>query len=220
MSLQGVGRDFSTRRLCVILDSGIAGIDHSLEVAEQVLSGGCRFIQARNKLMNDRERLMLLNLVIERASTYDAWVVVNDRVDLAILAGADGAHLGQDDLAIADARRLFLAAGMQNFIIGQSVGSDDEAVQAQSDGADYVGYGAVYSTSTKQDAVEVGLEGLAAVRNSVEIPVFGIGGIGLDCVDEVLSAGAFGVAVCSAIVDAPDPMRATRDFITAIDRAS
>jgi len=213
-------RDFSTRRLCVILDSRGTGVDYSLAVAERVLSGGCRFIQVREKSMNDRDRLTLLNLVLERARAYDAWVVVNDRVDLTILAGVAGVHLGQDDLALADARRLFSACGMQDFIIGQSVRSKDEALKAQSDGADYVGCGALFASDTKQDAVQVGLKGLAAVKNSVEIPVFGIGGISLDRISDVLSAGALGVAVCSAIVKAPDPARATRDFITAIDRAS
>ena len=213
-------RDFSARRLCVILDSAAEAVEHSLAVAERVLSGGCRFIQVREKSMSDRDRLTLLNLVVERARAYDAWVVVNDRVDLTILAGADGMHLGQDDLALADARRLFSACGMQDFIIGQSVRSMDEALKAQSDGADYLGCGAVFGTSTKQNAVQVGLGGLAAVAGSVDVPVFGIGGIGLDHLGDVLSAGAFGVAVCSAIVNCPDPARATRDFITAIDRAS
>lgn len=222
MRLQRVGRDgdFSARRLCFILDSGSAGVEHSLTVAERVLSGGCRFIQVREKSMSDRDRLALLRLVIDRARTHDAWVVANDRVDLAILAGACGVHLGQSDLALADARSLFSACGRDNVTIGLSAHSKDEALLAQSEGANYLGCGAVFSTGTKQNAAKLGLDGLATIADSVEIPVFGIGGVSLDRVGDVLSAGAFGVAVCSAIVNAPDPARATRDFITAIDRAS
>ena len=183
------------------------------------MSGGCRFIQVREKSMSDRNRLALLNLVIERAAHCGAWVVANDRADLAVLSGADGLHLGQSDLAIADARRL-PSHGCRHLVIGQSVGSAEEAILAESEGADYAGCGSVFATDTKQDAVEIGLGQLSLVADSVDIPVFGIGGICLDNVGNVLSAGAFGVAICSAIVADSDPGRATREFIAAIDRAS
>jgi len=204
----------------VILDSAKKGPQHSLAIAEKVLDAGCRFIQVREKSMSDRDRLSLLSQVIDRAKRLDAWVVMNDRVDLAILASADGVHLGQDDITMADARSLIPARRARRLIVGQSVGSKDEALLAQSDGADYLGCGALFPTGTKEDAVEIGLERLATIANSVAIPVFGIGGISVERVADVLSAGALGVAVCSAIVNAPDPARATRDFIAAILSAS
>lgn len=204
----------------MILDSAKKGPQHSLAIAEKVLDAGCRFIQVREKSMSDRDRLSLLSQVIDRAKRLDAWVVMNDRVDLAILASADGVHLGQDDITMADARSLIPARRARRLIVGQSVGSKDEALLAQSDGADYLGCGALFPTGTKEDAVEIGLERLATIANSVAIPVFGIGGISVERVADVLSAGALGVAVCSAIVNAPDPARATRDFIAAILSAS
>ena len=204
----------------MILDSAKKGPEHSLAIAEKVLDAGCRFIQVREKSMNDRDRLSLLRQVIDRAKRFDAWVVMNDRVDLAILASADGVHLGQDDVTMADARKLIAGRLSNAFIVGQSVGSKDEALLAQSDGADYLGCGAVFTTGTKEDAVEIGLERLTTIANSVAIPVFGIGGISVERVADVLSAGALGVAVCSAIVNSRDPARATRDFIAAISSAS
>lgn len=162
---------------------------------------------------------MLLRQVAERAKKLDAWVVMNDRVDLAILAGADGIHLGQDDITMADARKLIAGRLSAAFVVGQSVDSKDEALLAQSNGADYLGCGAVFTTGTKEDAVEIGLERLAAICNSIAIPVFAIGGISVENVGDVLSAGSLGVAVCSAIMNASDPARATRDFIAAISSA-
>jgi len=211
-------RDFDARRLLVILDSGIANVEHSLAIAEGALCAGCKFIQVREKSMTDQERLTLLKLIIERARRHDALVLANDRADLAILSAADGVHLGQGDISIPDARRLFAALGRDDITVGQSVHSRDQALLAQSDGADYLGCGAVYSTNTKSDAAVVGLDELASIASSVDIPLFGIGGITVDNMGDVLETGAFGVAVCNAIVAEADPGRATREFLAAIDR--
>ena len=212
--------DFDAVRLCVILETGRMSAKHSLALAEEVLGEGCKFVQIREKQMSDRDRLWLVQMAVKRARQCGAWVVANDRPDLAILAGANGVHVGQGDLAAADVQRLFACCGAENAMIGQSVRSRDEAIAAQSAGADYVGCGAVFQTSTKVGAVEVGLETLAIVAGSIDIPVFGVGGITVERVGDVMSAGAHGVAVSSAVLNALDPARATRDFLAAIDKTA
>jgi len=210
--------DFDAIRLCVILETGGMSAKHSLALAEEVLNAGCKFVQVREKQMPDRDRIRLLQMTVKLARQSGAWVFVNDRPDLALLAGAHGVHVGQGDATVADVQRLFASCGAESAMIGQSVGSKDEAIAAQSAGVDYVGCGAVFQTNTKLDAVEVGLETLAVVAGSIDVPVFAIGGITVERVGDVMSAGAHGVAVSSAILNAPDPARATRDFLAAIDR--
>jgi len=212
------GYDFKAIRLCVILETGGMSAKHSLALAEEVLGAGCKFIQVREKRMPDRDRLWLLQMAVKRARSSGAWVFVNERPDLALLAGAHGVHVGQSDLAVADVQRFFASCGAENVMVGQSVRTREQALAAQSGGVNYVGCGSVFQTKTKSDAVEVGLEALAAVAHSVDIPVFAIGGITVERVGDVLSAGAHGVAVSSAVLKAPDPARATRDLLAAIDR--
>jgi len=138
--------------------------------------------------------------------------IVNDRVDLAIAVGADGVHLGQDDLPTRAARPL-LRPGM---VLGRSTHSVAQAREAQSEGADYIAVGSMFPTQTKPDFELVGPELIRAVRPATKSPLIGIGGITRENVAEVIRAGADGVAVISAVCGAPDPAAATREFLAAI----
>jgi thiamine-phosphate pyrophosphorylase len=145
--------------------------------------------------------------------------LVNDRVDVAMAAGADGVHLGQDDMAIEDARKLLGA----NAIIGLSVKSVDEAEAAHLDLVDYIGSGGVYATSSKQQKnAPIGPAGLARIiavlrRRAPDLPICGIAGIEASNAGEVIAAGADGVAVISALSRVPDPETAARQLREIVD---
>jgi thiamine-phosphate diphosphorylase len=141
---------------------------------------------------------------------------VNDRLDVALAAGADGVHLGQDDLPVEAARRIVPAG----FLIGISAETPELARAAARGRADYVGAGPVYATGSKADAGDaVGCGRIAEVAAAVRIPVVGIGGIDVANAAAVVASGAVGVAVISAVMRTPDPERATRDLLRAVEGA-
>jgi thiamine-phosphate pyrophosphorylase len=195
--------------LYVVTDAELSqGLGH-LEVARRALSGGADVIQLRDKKLPARELYRLAAELSKMAHPSGAALIVNDRLDIALAAGADGVHLGQDDLPVALARRL----SPPGFIIGASVGSVEEAVRAERDGADYVALSPLFSTRSKVDAgTGHGLEVLRAVRRAVSIPLVAIGGIDQSNVAEVIAAGADGVAVISAVVGASDVEGAARNL--------
>ncbi|MFA7304612.1 MAG: thiamine phosphate synthase, partial [Methanoregula sp.] len=142
--------------------------------------------------------------------------IVNDRLDVAIACGADGVHLGQGDLRVDVARQL----APPGFLVGVSVGSVEEAVQAAQDGADYLAVSPVFATTSKDDAGPgYGLPALRAVCARVHVPVLGIGGISRANAGDVIAAGADGVAVISAVVGCPDIAEAAREMKGLIVRA-
>jgi thiamine-phosphate pyrophosphorylase len=176
------------------------------------LAGGVTTVQLRAKGLSDRQLLEAARALQARCRAAAALFIVNDRVDIALAAGADGVHLGVDDLPIADARRLL---GL-NAIIGYSPESDADRLAAELAGANYLGVGPVYGTSTKPDAgAAIGMDGLARVVRATALPVVGIGGVTLASAAEVLRAGAAGVAVVGAIWHAPDPEAAARRLLHA-----
>lgn len=178
-----------------------------LEMARRSLAGGADVIQLRDKTLAGRDLLSLAREMAVLVRSHQALFIVNDRLDIALAAGADGVHLGQDDLPVSAAR----AIAPPPFIIGVSVGSAHEAMEAESDGADYVALSPVFSTPTKQDAGPGhGLETLMAIRSAVAVPVIAIGGVGLHNVEDVIRAGADGVAVISAVLGEEDVEDATR----------
>ena len=141
-----------------------------------------------------------------------ALLFVNDRVDVAVIAGADGAHIGQDDLPVGAARRV----SPPGFLLGVSAESVELALQAEAEGADYVGVGPVCATGSKADAGEpIGLGRIAEVAAAVRIPVVAIGGIAVGNARAVVESGAAGVAVISAVMRADDPESATREMLRA-----
>ena len=201
--------------LYVVLDRQAAGGRDLADVLEATLAGGCRMVQLREKTWESGRLLPLARRLREIAGRAGAIFIVNDRVDLAIAVGADGVHLGQDDLPPRVARPL-LRPGM---ILGVSTHSVEQARQAQADGADYVAVGSMFPTRTKPDFELVGPALVRALRPEIRVPLVGIGGITPDNVGEVIRAGADGVAVISAVCGAPDPAAASAHFLDAIRRA-
>ena len=188
------------------------------DAVEEALQAGVTLVQYREKNGLGKGMLEKARKLIALCHKYNVPLLVNDRLDIALLSGADGVHLGQDDIPVAEARRMsdlfFVNSAMSrqsnttnkltgnNFIIGATAHNVQEALAAEAAGADYLGCGAVFATSTKKDTVPLGLEGLKAIRKAVHIPITAIAGITPDNYRQVLETGADGAAVVSAILGA------------------
>lgn len=183
------------------------------EVAALAAAGGAGVIQLRDKYAFTRT-LFDKALAMKKELGGRALFIINDRLDVALAVDADGIHLGQEDMPPTVARRIL----GEKKIIGVSVSSVEEALQAEADGADYLGASAVFGTPTKTDARPIGLEGLKAVCRAVKIPVVGIGGINKTNAHEIISAGAAGVAVVSAVVSAQDVRAAAEELLVIVKR--
>ena len=175
-----------------------------LECVEEALAAGVTLVQYRAKAADGGVLYAEACKLKELCDKYNVPLIINDRLDIALAVGAAGVHLGQDDLPCAVARRLL----GEDFIIGVSAHNQAEAVQAVSEGADYLGCGAVFGTATKHDVAKLGLENLRAIRKAVAVPMVGIGGITADNYAEVLAMGANGAAIVSGIL-AQDDIGAT-----------
>ena len=202
--------------LYVVTDRELSRGRSDAEVARLAYEGGADVVQLRMKNADGREMLEQANLIRQCADEMCKLFIIDDRVDIAMASGADGVHLGQSDIPLADARRLM----GDDAIIGISVDSVEEAVAAQEGGADYVGVGAVFRTGTKPDAQQgVGLGAVFEVRQAVDIPVVAIGGSNRGNIQDVIRAGADAAAVVSAVV-AQDDVRAAahelRDLILKV----
>ena len=177
----------------------------TVEVVRAAIRGGVSCVQLREKGCSTREFMDEARLLKALLAGTGVPLFINDRLDVALAVGADGVHLGQNDLPIADARRLV----GNRMIIGISAESVADAVRAEAEGADYIGASPVFTTPTKTDtAPPLGLDGLRAIRRAVRLPLVAIGGIDADNAAQVLRAGADGLAVVSAIVSAPCPRTA------------
>ena len=175
------------------------------EVVREAVGGGVTMVQLREKEGTTRAFIAEARLLKDLLFGTGVPLIINDRLDVALAVGAEGLHLGQQDMTIADARRL---AGAE-MLIGISAECFEDALRAEAEGADYIGISPVFATSTKKDAaMPLGLAGVRRIRSAVNLPLVGIGGISLDNAAEVLQAGADGVAVVSAIVSAPCPRTA------------
>ncbi len=199
----------------VVLDRSAARGRDLEAILDAVLAGGSRLVQLREKEWPSGRLLPLARRLRERCRRAGATFIVNDRIDLALAADADGVHLGQDDLP-PEAARPLLRPGM---ILGLSTHSPEQARAAQAAGADYVAVGSMFPTGTKPHFQLVGPALIREVRTEIRAPVIGIGGITVDNVDEVIRAGADGVAVISAVCAAADPEQATRRLLQAIAAA-
>ena len=187
-----------------------------LDVAAAAYAGGAGIVQFRRKRGSTRELFFWAQQLVALAQQCGKVLIINDRVDLALAVRADGVHLGPDDMPVSVARRLLGPAA----IIGASAGSVDEAIEAEAEGASYLGVGCIYGTSSKEDAGSpVGPERLAEIREAVQLPLIAIGGITLARVPELLAAGADGIAVISAVTRATHMKSATRGLCKAIKEA-
>lgn len=202
-------------RLQVITDRTAAG-KRTLElVVEQAILGGATMIQLRMKdpPANVIDIIALGHRLHEVTSRYGVPLIVNDSISIAKVTGAKGLHVGQSDLPVADARALL----GPDKILGVSVSNVAEALQAQRDGADYLGVGPVFRTYSKQDAGEaIGLERLREIVKAVSIPVVGIGGINMSNARSVVEVGVSGVAVISAVMGAADPREAAQELYSIL----
>jgi thiamine-phosphate pyrophosphorylase len=183
------------------------------EIAAAAIAGGATAIQLRAPELDDVELLPIAREIVDVCRDAGVLCIVNDRVDVAVAAGADGVHVGQDDEP--EAARAMLGPDR---VLGISVRDADNARAAAAAGADYLGV-TVWSTATKPEAVAGGLDGLSAVAGASALPVVGIGGIDATNAAAVIHAGAAGVAVISAVVAATEPVTATRALREAVDRA-
>jgi len=184
-----------------------------LAVVRAALSAGARAIQVRDKGATDRGLLDLTRRVVELAEPSAAYVLVDDRVDIAMAAEACGAHLGSDDLPLAVARVL----GGARFLLGGTARDAASAVAAEADDADYVGVGPAFSTTTKSGLPDaIGVPGVQSVARATALPVIAIGGITPVRVPALLAAGAHGIAVVTAISQAADPAAAAAAFLRAL----
>lgn len=201
--------------LYVVLDRTAARGRDLVELLALALAGGSRMIQLREKEWPSGRVMPLAEKLRAACAAAGATFIVNDRVDLALAVGADGVHLGQDDLPARAARPL-LRPGM---ILGISTHSVEQARAAQADGADYVAVGSMFATTSKADFQLVGPDLMRKLRGEIRVPLVGIGGITPDNVSEVIQAGADGVAVISAVCAAADPKAAAARFLTQIRAA-
>jgi thiamine-phosphate pyrophosphorylase len=199
--------------LYAIVDGQALNGRSHLKVADQLIRGGAKTIQLRDKLSSKSELLNIAQQMNKLCSQHSVLFIVNDHLDIALAAGADGLHLGQQDLPIKEARKLLPI----DKILGCSVTTVDQATAAESARADYLAVGSIYPTSSKETAEVVGLERLRQVRQAVSLPLVAIGGINRDNASEVLAAGADAVAIISAIMQADDIEEATRKVIAGFE---
>ncbi|HVN64612.1 MAG TPA: thiamine phosphate synthase [Candidatus Binataceae bacterium] len=178
-------------------------------LARTILSAGARIVQLRLKDASARDFLAAAREIAPLCRERGAIFIVNDRLDIAILSGADGVHLGQDDLPLDAARRI-APPGM---IIGVSTHNASQAVAAESGGADYVGLGPIFAGGLKANPAGIGLDAIRAVRAKVKIPIVAIGGITEVTLPEVLAAGADAAAIITDVMRAPDVSAKVRSIL-------
>ena len=202
--------------LYVVTDEEIGRGRSHAELAARAVAGGADAIQLRDKTLSGRALFDAAFAIREVTHDAGALFIVNDRLDVALAAGADGVHLGESDLPIGEARRL----APPGFIIGASVGSVATAIRAAAEGADYLALSPTFATGSKDHAGPGrGLATLAEIRTAVALPLVAIGGITAENVADVIAAGADGVAVISAVVGKDDVTAAARDLRSRIAAA-
>lgn len=202
-------------RLMAVTDEALAADRDLVELVRRALHGGATAIQLRDKQRPPRESVALARALLTEIRALGALLIINDRVDVALAAGADGAHLGDDDLPLA-AARVIVPAG---FVLGRSAATPEEAGAAARDGANYLGVGPVFPTETKHDAGDaIGTESLGRVAAATALPVLGIGGITARNAAQVVAAGAAGVAVVRTVFGAAEVETAARELRRAVER--
>jgi len=185
-----------------------------IESVREALEGGATSIQLRIKNASTREMIKIDKRIRELTKEYDALYFVDDRLDVALATNADGVQLGPEDMPISLAREI-----APNLIIGASVYSLEEALQAEKERADYLGAGSVFPTPTKAGVRVIRVEGLRKIVESVKIPVVAIGGINHKNARDVLKTGVDGIAIISAIMGAEDVKKATEEMKKIIEEA-
>lgn len=203
-------------RLIVITDRDAAAPADPVDVVERALRAGAPAVQLRDKRATAREMFDLALALRALTAAQGALLFVDDRMDVALAAGADGVHLGPTDVPLEAIRR----AAPAGFLIGYSADDPDDAARAVAGGADYIGCGAVFGTRTKPDAAgeRIGVQRLDAVARAVDVPVVAIGGVTPDNAPDVAATAAAGVAVIRAVMASRDPGRAAARLLEPFER--
>jgi thiamine-phosphate diphosphorylase len=201
-------------RMMVITDRTLAVDRDMLTVVEAALEAGATSVQLRDKHSTSRELLEVATALRPLIERHGALFLVNDRFDIALAAGADGVHLGDDDIPVAEVRRVV----PRDFLVGRSADTEVAARAAEAQGADYLGVGSVFGTRTKKEVIGevIGTEQLGRVARAVAIPVVAIGGVTATNAGACVAAGAAGVAVVSAVMASDDPGAAVRGLLAGI----
>jgi thiamine-phosphate pyrophosphorylase len=205
--------DLSRSRLYAILDLSYVERGKALEVARTLIAGGIDLLQLRAKNYRAEDVEKLASELHATTRDHGVPLVINDHPAIARTVGAEAVHLGQDDMSIAEARRIV----GPDCAIGKSTHSLDQAIHAFYEGADYIGFGPLFATPTKPDYQPIGLDDIAKVHEAVRIPIFCIGGIKLDNLAKVIEAGAQRVVIVSGLLQAKDIVayaRSVKDLLT------
>lgn len=196
----------------LVTDSNCIGNRPLLECVEEALKGGVTIVQYRSKETDGGIMYKEATALKKLCDKYQVPLIINDRVDVALAVGAAGVHLGQDDLPCEVARKLV----PDGFIIGVSAHNVEEALLAQRAGADYLGCGAVFGSQTKNNVSSLGLEKLKSIRDAVDMPIVGIGGVTAHNYAKVLETGANGAAIVSGILGVEDIKSETEKFVNIV----
>jgi thiamine-phosphate pyrophosphorylase len=200
-------------RLCVITDTTVQKKYSHIEIARMAIRGSADVIQFRDKYMSTNELIETAKKIRKMCLKAGVLFIVNDRVDVAILSDADGVHLGIEDIPVKEARKLL----GKNKIVGGTAHNLKEAIDAEKSGADYIGFGHIYPTGSKLKlTAPVGIEGLKKAVKKIKIPIFAIGGIGLNNVNEVAGTGVHGIAVIGSVVKSSNPTKSVRELKGAL----
>jgi thiamine-phosphate pyrophosphorylase len=200
--------------LYVIIDTQVLGLKGEVDAAHKAIRGGAKVIQLRDKQHAKGELLTIAQKLKDLCHKSNILFMVNDYLDIAVAAGADGLHIGQEDLPLSVVRK---ELPIDN-IVGLSTTTLGQAQKAEAEGADYIAVGSIFSSPTKTSANVVGLKHLHQVRKKVSIPIVAIGGINKENVGEVMAAGADSAAVISAVLTQKDTESATRQLVQEIEK--
>ncbi len=199
--------------LHVITDTTLQSRFTHAELAELAISGGADTVQYRQKHGTTRELITTAQQMQTVCEHHNVPLIVNDRADIALAVGATGAHFGQDDMPVSIGREILSTKA----IIGASARTEEKILAAISEGADYIGFGPIYGTTSKSDAeMPKGLAGLRRMSDIAACPVIAIGGITVQTAGDVIRAGAHGIAVISAVCAHPEPTAATQALLNEI----
>ena len=196
-------------RLYFITDSTNYAEEEFLFRVEEALKGGITLMQLREKEKTTREYISLAEKVHKLTKKYNVPLIIDDRIDVALAMGAEGVHLGQSDMPISTARKIL----GDDFIIGATTKTVPQALEAYEQGADYLGVGAIYPTTTKVKTVLTSTETLKDICNSVPIPANAIGGLNKENIDILKGIPIAGICVVSAIMKSENPQKATAELI-------
>lgn len=196
-------------KLCLITDTVIQKKYSHLKIAQMAIKGEADIIQLRDKTLPTGMMIEVAKKIAMLCRKHNVLFIVNDRVDVVMASGADGVHLGKEDIPVKDARKLL---GSRK-IIGGTAHSLKEALLREKEGADYVGFGHIYPTKSKYKPEKAkGTKLLAEVVKKVKIPVIAIGGISLNNIDDVTDTNVYGIAVIGSVLKSPNPVKVLREF--------